>query len=825
METNGSSKGSNSKQLPGESQETKVQINIKTLDSHLHPFQVDRNIPITSLKERIANTVGVPAGQQRLIYRGRVLKDDHILSDYHIENGHTLHLVERQPAQSQSQSGDTPDEASRSNTTGNRGNDTADTMPRARIGHSVVLGVNINEEGTAADLSQIIGSVLNSFGIGTVLNPSMTGNQTSNLQSGTTGQLSHGSTGPQNGNSSVDQQARSQPPQQTGNPSLQNINGVLLRQMAIPDSITTLSTFINRIEQGLSLHSGYRVPPSNLQDSVQSTGPNPVSGSSPAALISVMGQAQRLLNGAAVASLSHLSERLERERVSADLSVRSQIQAEAMHVGLMMQHLGSLFLELGRTISTLRMGEAPMEPLVNSGPAVYINSSGPNPLMVQPVPQQPSPIFGIPSISPLVNFGFPDPARVGDVPRNISIHVQSGTASGLVGNVGEASRGQTMNQSSANVAVSGPQDPSSVQRLTSRTIVTAVPAQASGSASLGSNAILPFDVRVESSNSTQSSVASSTTSSMDTGLQATGYNDASRVAPHSETLDTNGYSLNNTVKRSGDGSGTGRASSLVHNSDVSTSSAQSYGVQASDTCFAPQNSDAKQASKASSSNALGNSGRLVNSSSVSGSSGSNDGGLPTPLGLGLGGLKPKKRTKPSLCQEKTNGQSPQLIAQGQQVLKSLVSNNSQEKATPSGYYAAGSSDASSTAHVRQNQNLAGAFSGMFQQMMPMVSQAFGPSLSRLPSAGGNEPVLQDRTREDAISGNSKIDVQQAVQGIEREDRANLVFHDLLDAAARLCGEGSDLADHLGNQEDLADEFVEMMQRDIQRRLDSNSNQH
>lgn len=72
-----------------------------------------------------------------------------------------------------------------------------------------------------------------------------------------------------------------------------------------------------------------------------------------------------------------------------------------------MQHLGAMFFELGRTMMMLRTGLSPVcssslhvmllclghhfeillilqsQAIVNSGPAVYINSTGPNPIMVQ----------------------------------------------------------------------------------------------------------------------------------------------------------------------------------------------------------------------------------------------------------------------------------------------------------------------------------------------------------------------------------------------------------------------------------------------------------
>ena len=43
-------------------------------------------VPVSSFKEKIANEIGIPVGQQRLIFRGRVLKDDHLLTEYRIQS-------------------------------------------------------------------------------------------------------------------------------------------------------------------------------------------------------------------------------------------------------------------------------------------------------------------------------------------------------------------------------------------------------------------------------------------------------------------------------------------------------------------------------------------------------------------------------------------------------------------------------------------------------------------------------------------------------------------------------------------------------------------
>lgn len=64
---------------------------------------------------------------------------------------------------------------------------------------------------------------------------------------------------------------------------------------------------------------------------------------------------------------------MEQEAGSTDVSVRSQIQSESVQVGLVMQHLGALFLELGRTILMLQMGRSPVCALDPNCVAVITN--------------------------------------------------------------------------------------------------------------------------------------------------------------------------------------------------------------------------------------------------------------------------------------------------------------------------------------------------------------------------------------------------------------------------------------------------------------------
>nr|GMD47393.1 ubiquitin-like domain-containing protein CIP73 [Ipomoea batatas] len=50
-------------------------------------------IPVLSLKEQIGVFTGVSSYQQQLVFRGTDLRDDKLLSDYHVEDGDTIGLI------------------------------------------------------------------------------------------------------------------------------------------------------------------------------------------------------------------------------------------------------------------------------------------------------------------------------------------------------------------------------------------------------------------------------------------------------------------------------------------------------------------------------------------------------------------------------------------------------------------------------------------------------------------------------------------------------------------------------------------------------------
>lgn len=72
-----------------------ITVSFRSLDGRRATLEVPSNIEISALKELLVQKFDVPPDQQRLIYRGRVIQPDGILSDYVKESGHTIHVVSR----------------------------------------------------------------------------------------------------------------------------------------------------------------------------------------------------------------------------------------------------------------------------------------------------------------------------------------------------------------------------------------------------------------------------------------------------------------------------------------------------------------------------------------------------------------------------------------------------------------------------------------------------------------------------------------------------------------------------------------------------------
>lgn len=70
-----------------------MQIKIKNLGGVLIPLDVEASDTVMKLKERIEEKEGIPPEQQRLIYGGKAMADEKLISTYGITAGITIHLV------------------------------------------------------------------------------------------------------------------------------------------------------------------------------------------------------------------------------------------------------------------------------------------------------------------------------------------------------------------------------------------------------------------------------------------------------------------------------------------------------------------------------------------------------------------------------------------------------------------------------------------------------------------------------------------------------------------------------------------------------------
>ncbi|KAG6704681.1 hypothetical protein I3842_07G144800 [Carya illinoinensis] len=845
-----SNEGSSTAKVSGESSDLTVQLNIKTLDSRIYSFQVEKNMPVSSFKEKIANEIGVPVGQQRLIFRGRVLKDDHLLSEYHVENGHTLHLVERQPAQVQPSSG-----VGSGETAGSNGSDASIGNPRNRVGqisHSVVLGTfNVGDqgEGVVPDLSRVIGAVLNSMGLGgqpTSVGTSST--QTSTLPNAPSQAPRGNETEGIRGNVGIQTQTGNQVQsgQAFSGQPFQSVHQVVQIPLAaavpvpsvhpIPDSLSTLSEFMNRMEQTLS-QNGYQPNSSSINagDLPRVELPSIAHGlHTPEALSIVLLRAQRLLSGHAVAALSHTAEFLEQEGSSSDSTTRGQIQTESMQLGLAMQHLGALLLELGRTILTLRMGQSPSEYVLNAGPAVYISPSGPNPIMVQPFPLQTSSLFGgsVPQSNPMT-FG---PVGIGSAPRHINIHIHAGTSlAPIVSTVGtRASNAEGMLGERRNGAGSG--DSGATRVLPMRNVIaTTVPSRPSGVASSGvAQPGLGVSVSEPPSDSVSlSSVISEVNSRIRNfvgNLQGDG-------------MVSSGGQTEPTIQSSAVATASNDVGNGVGNEQKNTtfSSVNRVGESGASIPGCTTESEGQKLDQLSDSDTLSG-GTAAKSEDFQGNALESDQkhehAKAVPLGLGLGGLEFKVLQTPALngllagVSEQTGVGSPDFL---RNTLQQLTQSPQMRNAVGQIVQQVDSQDLGNMfAGLGRGQGGGLDLSRMFQQMMPIVSQALSggsnpqqlfPPMEAEPQSQYNELNLSSDDKQH--EQNLQTNLQQLAQQIEQLNPPENIFHSVVENAIMLSGSGSgseELVDELCGNERLANEYMEMLRRDIHQRLQGESGQ-
>ena len=102
-------------------------ITIKMTGDSKHQLQVTSDMTVIQLKEKFAKDLDVSVDRQRLIFSGKVLKDNDTLETYKIKEGHSIHLVKG--AAKSSTTGNTSSNTNNTTTTNNNNNNTTTSVP------------------------------------------------------------------------------------------------------------------------------------------------------------------------------------------------------------------------------------------------------------------------------------------------------------------------------------------------------------------------------------------------------------------------------------------------------------------------------------------------------------------------------------------------------------------------------------------------------------------------------------------------------------------------------------------------------------------------
>ncbi|GAV60560.1 ubiquitin domain-containing protein [Cephalotus follicularis] len=368
-----------------------VEIKIKTMDSQMYTLRVDKSIPVPALKEQVASVTGIVSEQQRLICRGRVLKDDQLLSAYQVEDGHALHLVVRQPIPLSTES--LPDHS--------------ETDPDSSAGHSEGIPVTIesfyvpqHHSTLFPNVVRVISHLINSLGS----TNSGSRNGRVDLMQVPVERLSRTAT-----------PSEPQQPPAINNAFLSYVSQYLSHfRHHIGDNGGNMNDSENAVADGSNVQESY--VPSHV-----ASGQTRLPGA--ASLAPLMHSVRQLMIAQVADSLTLISRQLADQINLTEPS--TPIRTNVLRYGVLLQNLGGSLLELGDTTTRVRRGHASADSVANAELPELESLSGPNPLMVQPPPFQPGTTRG--------ETPTPDPASglsggnlgYGQSPSNIDTHADN----------------------------------------------------------------------------------------------------------------------------------------------------------------------------------------------------------------------------------------------------------------------------------------------------------------------------------------------------------------------------------------------------------------
>ncbi|KAL1563864.1 Ubiquitin domain-containing protein DSK2b [Salvia divinorum] len=137
-----------------------VNVNIRCSNGSKFSVKTTLESTVAEFKGILAHNCDVPAEQQRLIYKGRILKDDQTLVSYGLQADHTIHMVRGSAAAAASSPAPIPTDAGHTNTTavtqGGGVNPRATEV--AGTGASLFPGLGLGELGGTGGASGLFGA-------------------------------------------------------------------------------------------------------------------------------------------------------------------------------------------------------------------------------------------------------------------------------------------------------------------------------------------------------------------------------------------------------------------------------------------------------------------------------------------------------------------------------------------------------------------------------------------------------------------------------------------------------------------------------------------
>ncbi|KAI4367349.1 hypothetical protein MLD38_023097 [Melastoma candidum] len=133
-----------------------VVVNIRCSNGSKFSVKASLESTVGAFKVILASNCDVPADQQRLIYKGRILKDDQALESYGVQPDHTIHMVRGLPPAAASPAPVAPSGGLPSTSPGiTRGVGSNDGVP-AGLGGSLFPGLGLNSFGAGLpELEQV----------------------------------------------------------------------------------------------------------------------------------------------------------------------------------------------------------------------------------------------------------------------------------------------------------------------------------------------------------------------------------------------------------------------------------------------------------------------------------------------------------------------------------------------------------------------------------------------------------------------------------------------------------------------------------------------